>query len=251
MVVLSTDVQTTRRRPQALKASGPPTERVRQGRGDFMAPWTDADAGEPPTFAESFGVAEQAAFAFLVSEHGFHLHEREVGRAGSERGVFGRVAYRSPASADGRSRQVTLTIAPLQLELELELSRTASSPCRIEDLHALAGRGSFPPRQHGLYDAMLEPAQLQAEFMRLAGVLRACGERFFEDDPWLWDDLGARRARLDKDEEVRRTLALSKERFRAGEWEQVIELLAPLERRLGSTATARLAYAKRKVRQGA
>jgi hypothetical protein len=98
---------------------------------------------------------------------------------------------------------------------------------------------------------MHEPEQLQAEFLRLAGVLRACGERFFEDDPWLWEDLGAKRMRRDEDDEVRRTLALSKERFRAREWKQVIELLAPLEYRLGSTATARLAYAKRKVRQGA
>ena len=216
-----------------------------------MASCTDAAADEPPTFADSFGAAEHAAFGFLVSEHGFHAEAREVGRAGSERGVFGRVVYRSPASAEGRSREVTLTIAPLRLELDLELSRTASPPCRIEELHALEGRGSFPGREHGLYDAMHEPELLLAEFQRLASVLRACGERFFEDDPYLWEDLQARRVRHAEDDEVRRTLALSKERFRAREWKQVIELLAPLEYRLGSTATARLAYAKRKARQGA
>ena len=206
---------------------------------------------EPPTFAESFAAAEQAAFGFLVSEHGFRAGEREVGRDGSERGVFGRVVYRSPASAKGHSREVTLKIAPLRLELVLELSRTGSPPCRIEELHDLESRRAFPRREHGLYDAMHEPEQLQAEFMRLAGVLRACGERFFDDDPYLWEDLGAKRMRRAQDDEVRRTLALSKERFRAREWKQVIELLAPLEYRLGSTATARLAYAKRKVRQGA
>ena len=146
---------------------------------------------------------------------------------------------------------MTLTIAPLRLELDLELSRTGSPPCRIEELHALESRDAFPRRQHGLYDAMHEPEQLQAEFMRLAGVLRACGARFFEDDPYLWDDLEAKRARRADDDEVRRTLALSQERFRAREWHQVIDLLAPIQHRLGSTATARLAYAKRKVRQGA
>ncbi|MEO5882009.1 MAG: hypothetical protein ABIQ06_06295 [Caldimonas sp.] len=207
-------------------------------------------AAEPLTFAESFAAAEQAAFDFLVGEHGFQRAEREVGHSGSERGVYGRVVYRSPASAKGLSRAVMLTIAPLRLELELELSRTASPPCRIEELHALEGRGAFPRRQHGLYDAMHEPQQLQAEFMRLAGVLRAFGARFFDDDPYLWEDLEERRMRQAEDDGVRQALVLSKERFRAREWKQVIDILAPLEHRLGTTATARLAYAKRKARQG-
>ena len=206
---------------------------------------------EPPTFAESFAAAEQAALGFLVEEHGFRRDEREVGRAGIDRGVFGRVVSRAPASAKGHSREVTLTIAPLRLELDLKLSRSTSLPCRVEELHALEGRGSFPRRQHGLYDAMHEPEQLQAEFMRLAGVLRACGERFFDDDPYLWEDLGAKRMRRAQDNAVRRTLAQSRERFRARDWAQVIDLLAPIEHRLGRNATARLAYAKQKAGQGA
>ena len=204
-----------------------------------------------PTFAESFAAAEHAALGFLVDEHGFHRDKREVGRAGADRGVVGRVVYRSPASAKGLSREVTLTIAPLRLELELELSRTGSPPCRIEELHALESRLAFPRREHGLYDAMYEPEQLQAEFMRLAGALRACAARFFEDDPYLWEDLEAKRARHADDDAIRRTLEQSKERSRAGQWREVIDLLAPIEHRLGRTASARLAYAKRKVRQGA
>ncbi|HEY5323270.1 MAG TPA: hypothetical protein VIK58_10625, partial [Caldimonas sp.] len=208
-------------------------------------------AADPPSFAESFAAAEQAALGFLVEEHGFRRDEREVGRAGIDRGVFGRVVYRSPASAKGHSREVTLKIAPLRLELVLELSRTGSPPCRIEELHDLESRRAFPRREHGLYDAMHEPEQLQAEFMRLAGVLRACGERFFDDDPYLWEDLGAKRMRRAQDNAVRRTLAQSRERFRARDWAQVIDLLAPIEHRLGRNATARLAYAKQKARQGA
>ena len=208
-------------------------------------------AADPPSFADSFAAAEQAALGFLVEEHGFRRDEREVGRAGIDRGVFGRVVYRSPASAKGHSREVTLKIAPLRLELVLELSRTGSPPCRIEELHDLESRRAFPRREHGLYDAMHEPEQLQAEFMRLAGALRACAARFFEDDPYLWDDLEARRERRAEDEEIRHTLERSKERSRAREWRQVIDLLAPIEHRLGRTATARLAYARRKVRQGA
>ena len=212
---------------------------------------TVAAAADPPSFAESFAAAEQAALGFLVEEHGFHRDEREVGRAGLDRSVFGRVVYRSPASAKGFSREVTLTVAPLRLELDLELSRTGSPPCRIEELHALESRRAFPRREHGLYDAMHEPEQLQAEFMRLAGALRACAARFFEDDPYLWEDLEDRRARRAEDEEIRRTLERSKERSRARQWREVIDLLAPIEHRLGRTASARLAYARRKVSQGA
>ena len=206
---------------------------------------------EPASFAESFCAAEQAAFGFLVGEHGFHRDERPVGRDSAERGVFGRVVYRSPASPEGISREVTLTIAPLRLELELALSRTASPPCRIEELHALEGRGAFPRREHSLYDAMHEPEQLQAEFARLAGVLRAIGARFFDDDPYLWEDLEARRERQAEDDAIRRQLALSRERFRARAWRDVVDILAPLEHRLGRNATARLDYAKRKLREGA
>lgn len=205
---------------------------------------------QAPTFAESFAAAEQAALGFLVGEHGFQRAEREVGRAGLNRGVFGRTVYRSIASAAAASRTVTLTIAPLRLQLELVLARTGEAPCPVEELHALEGHGAFPGRQHGLYDAMHAPEQLEAEFMRLAGVLRACGTRFFDDDRYLWEDLEAKRERRAEDEQVRRTLARSKECFRAREWHQVIELLAPIKHRLGTTASARLAYAKRKARQG-
>src|SRR6185436_3170337 len=56
-------------------------------------------AAEPPTFAESFCAAEQAAFGFLVDEHGFRRDERQVDRGATRHGVVGRVVYRSPASA--------------------------------------------------------------------------------------------------------------------------------------------------------
>jgi hypothetical protein len=210
-----------------------------------------AVAAEPPSFAESFAAAEQAALGFLVEEHGFRRDGPEIGRDRLDRTVVGRVVYRSPASPKGFSREVTLKIAPLRLELELELARTGSAPCRLEELHALESRQAFPRREHGLYDAMHDPEQLQAEFMRLAGALRACAARFFEDDPYLWEDLEDKRARRAEDEEIRRTLERSKERSRAREWRQVVDLLAPIEHRLGRTASARLEYARRKVRQGA
>jgi hypothetical protein len=214
------------------------------------------EAGATPTFEESFAAAEQAAFRFLVDDHGFRLAERQVARGDSQLGVIGRVRYRSaeapgaPGSPEGVARAVELTIAPLRLELELHVSKAASGPYAIEELHALEGQGLFPRREHGLYDAMHDPEQLAAEFERLAGVLRACGTRFFDDDAYLWEDLDVQRQRRAEDEEIRRTLALSQELFRAREWARIVELLSPIEYRLGTRASARLAYAKRKAREG-
>ena len=202
------------------------------------------------TFDESFRSAEQEAFRFLGSAHGFCVVEREVARAGSLQGVVGHVVYQSPGSPQGLARAVRLTIVPLRLQLDLQVSRTTSAAYAIEELHALDGHGLFPAREHGLYDAMHNPGELLAEFTRLAGVLRACGTRFFNDEPDLWDDLDAQRGRRNEDEAIRRTLALSKELFRARDWLGVVELLGPIEFRLGSNASARLAYAKRKMREG-
>lgn len=211
------------------------------------------EGGATPTFEESFAAAEQAAFRFLVDDHGFHLAERQVARADSQLGVIGRVRYRSPGppgSPEGGARAVELTIVPLRLELDLQVSKAACGPYAIEELHALEGQGVFPRRMHGLYDAMHDPEQLAAEFDRLAGVLRACGTRFFDDDEYLWEDLDVQRQRRAEDEEIRRTLALSQELFRAREWARIVELLSPIEYRLGTRASARLAYAKRKAREG-
>jgi hypothetical protein len=213
------------------------------------------EAGAVPTFEESFAAAEQAAFRFLVDDHGFHLAERQVARGNSQVGVIGRVRYRStgspesPGLPESVARAVELTIAPLRLELNLHVSKAASGPYAIEELHALDGEGPFPRREHGLYDAMHNPEELVAEFQRLAGVLRACGARFFEDDAYLWEDLEMQRERRADDEEIRRTLALSQELFRAREWARIVELLSPIEYRLGKRASARLAYAKRKARE--
>jgi hypothetical protein len=211
------------------------------------------EAGATPTFEESFAAAEQAAFRFLVDDHGFQLAERQVARGDSQLGVIGRVRYRStepPDSPESPARAVELTIAPLRLELDLHVSKAGSGPYAIEELHALEGQGLFPRREHGLYDAMHDPDQLAAEFDRLAGVLRACGTRFFDDDAYLWEDLEVQRQRRAEDEEIRRTLALSQELFRAREWARIVELLSPIEYRLGTRASARLAYAKRKSREG-
>lgn len=199
------------------------------------------------TFEESFCACEEEAFGFLVVEHGFVRAAREVRTGIAVGGVHAQVTYRASETDPESAREVTLAIAPLRLELDLEIACRAAGGYQIEELHALEARSPFPQRIHGLYDAMHEPAQLLAEFERLAGALRACGRRFFNDEPSLWDDLLAERERRAEAERTSATLARAKEAFYARDWLEVVALLAPLEARLGRRASARLAYARRKA----
>ncbi len=199
------------------------------------------------SFENVFRRAEEQAFLFLTTEYGFRAVARQVDRVSSAHGVFGRAVYQSGAISPGFGRKVELYIAPLRLELDLEVSGHGYGPYTIEELHALDGEGLLPGREHGLYDAMHNPEELLAEFTRLAKILRAAGARFFADSPIVWEALHAQRERRAEDEETTRTLALAKELFHERDWSRVVSLLSPIEGRLGNRASARLAYAKRKV----
>jgi len=161
--------------------------------------------------------------------------------------VHALVRYRASRIDADSGREVALWIAPLRLELGLEIGCSAAGTFRVEELHAIESSAPFPQRAHGLYDAMLDPELLLAEFERLAGALRGCGRRFFNDEPQLWDDLTAARERGLDAERMRGVLARAKQAFYARDWLGVVALLAPIERRLGRRASARLAYARRKA----
>jgi hypothetical protein len=198
------------------------------------------------SFDESFCACEEEALRFLVDEHGFRRARRAAER-GEDGGVHAIAVYRASARDPESGREVVLSIAPLRLELGLSVACTAAGAFTIEELHALEGRDAFPQRVHGLYDAMLDPELLLAEFVRLADVLRGCGRRFLNDEPQLWDDLLAVRERRADGERMRDVLAHAKEAFYARDWLGVVALLAPIEARLGRRASARLAYARRKA----
>ena len=201
------------------------------------------------TFDESFCACEEEALGFLVDEHGFARARRAIERGSDGDGVHAAVVYRASGIDAESGREVALSVAPLRLELHLEIGCAAAGTFAIEELHAIESREPFPQRIHSLYDAMLEPELLLAEFSRLAEVLRGCGRRFFNDEPQLWDDLVAARGRdLDADR-MRDVLARAKEAFYARDWLGVVALLAPIEKRLGRRASARLAYARRKALQ--
>lgn len=204
-------------------------------------------SGAAVTFEESFCACEDEALRFLVADHGFRRTTREIDRGNEPGAVQAQAVYRASEVDPESGREVVLRIAPLRLELGLQIASTAAGAFSIEELHALDGREPFPQRVHGLYDAMLEPEQLLAEFDRLGRLLRECGRRFFNDEPALWDDLQERRERRAESERIRDVLAEAKDAFYARDWLQVVALLAPIESRLGRRASARLAYARRKA----
>ena len=208
-----------------------------------------ADPTPMATFEESFCACENEALRFLVVEHGFRRASRTVALGPGHGGVQGRATYCAAATPAAARREVTLHIAPLRRDLGLQLAGESSAPFSIEELHALDGTGPFPQRVHGLYDAMHDPEQLRFEFMRLAGVLRDCGRRFFNDEPSLWDDLERERRRQADDAAIKAILVRAKASFHARDWPSVVSLLGPLEHRLGRTASARLAHARRRERR--
>ena len=199
------------------------------------------------TFEESFCACEDEALRFLVAEHGFRRAMREVDRGVRPGGVHAQVVYQASETDAESGREVVLSIVPLLLALNLQIASRASGAFTIEELHAVDGSGAFPQRMHGLYDAMHEPEQLLAEFVRLADVLQACGRRFFNDEQSLWDDLQALRAQRAEAAHTKDILARAKEAFHARDWLGVVALLAPIQARLGTRATARLEYARRKA----
>jgi hypothetical protein len=210
-------------------------------------PPTGRPASLTLTFEESFCACEEEALRFLVAEHGFRRAAREVDKGSGPGGVHAQVVYQATDTDPESGREVVLSIAPMLLALNLQIASTGSGAYTIEELHALDGKGPFPQRMHGLYDAMHEPEQLLAEFVRLAGALQACGRRFLNDEPSLWDDLLAERERHAEAEHIKDILGRAKEAFHGRDWLGVVALLAPLEARLGRRASARLAYARRRA----
>jgi hypothetical protein len=183
-----------------------------------------------------------------VDEYGLRAVAREVTEGQTQFGVYAFVTYAAVSQSSCSSPEgwkVTLSLAPLRLELDLLVSNRSGSEYSIEELHALQGQGPFPPRQHGLYEAMHSPEELLAEFSRLASVLRAAGGRFFAGDPTLWSDLAAQRDRRTQDDEDKRAVAQSELAFQAKDWCRVVQLLEPMASRLGKAPSARLAYARK------
>ena len=187
----------------------------------------------------------------MTSDHAFRLVDKQIVDDGTSL-TLGAVSYAEtlPSNEPNDSKRfVTLSIAPARLELDLDigLSDYRDSRYSIYELHHFMVGGDFPPRTHNLSEAVRDVGQLLAEFERLTTILRTCGDRFFEGDPSLWDDLRLERFRLSQIQQGSYVLRDAEKAFKAKKWEGVLSLLEPLSNRLGKVDAARLSYAKKQL----
>jgi hypothetical protein len=204
-------------------------------------------------FKDVFCEAESKAMDFLVSKYAFRVANKEVIDKTGTMNVVGIITYVETLPANKSSndeRFVTLSVAPLRLELDLDFGiGNRKNFFTIYELHRLAGDGSFPQRQHDLYEAMHDTAQLLAEFKRLTDVFQNCGHRFFAGDKSLWDDLKQQRL---SETQTRTDILASRnaeKAFKAKLWEKAASFLEPRENRLNEIDAARLKYARKQLRK--
>ncbi|MBX7244121.1 MAG: hypothetical protein K1X53_01405 [Candidatus Sumerlaeaceae bacterium] len=201
-------------------------------------------------FEEAFYAAEEEALGFLVRDHGFRALERMA----SEEDGFAYTTYVQnlpPEPANTYPRYVTLTMEPLRPALDLSIANEPGDTYTVAELYRLVRDLPMVPFEHNLSDEMHDPAQMAAEFTRLADVLRQCGARFFGGDHTLWADLHALRVALAHEQQDQRALAAADTAFHAHDWHQVAELLRPMEGRLHHAEAAKLAHAEKRLREEA
>jgi hypothetical protein len=203
-----------------------------------------------PTFEESFRVAEEIAMRFLQTDFDFAATHRRITDDGtmSTGGVARYESKGHSTSGAPRGWSVTLSFFPFRLESDLEISNESGAAFSVGELHQLERGAGLPAREHNLYESTRDADSQRAEFERLASALRVSGDRFFRGDVTLWSDLNAQRRRAVQDQEDRTRLLDSERAFKAQDWVQVVRLLEPASSGLPPAATARLAYARKKLR---
>lgn len=205
------------------------------------------------TFEQIFNKAQYNAFTFLISEYSFERTAYNVTGNKDSMWQYGTVTYESLYSLDAPAKNlsfVTLRVAPLRLELDLDigLSNYKADRYSIYELHQLECSGDFPPRKHGLYDAMNDVTKLTEVFNTLMDVLRKCGNRYFSFDNTLWDDLKNQRKREAQAYSDLTTSSDAEQAFKEKKWTTLVKLLESMEDRLSELQKARLKYAHKQLK---
>ena len=100
----------------------------------------------------------------------------------------------------------------------------------------------------GVYDGFGDLEKMCDQYMVLANVLKDHGTRFLANDPSLWDEVQRLRESRNRERQYQENSRMAESAFKAGDWQRAIELLEDLGENRSKLQTARLAKARKRIR---
>jgi len=203
-----------------------------------------------------FANAARNALSFLVADHGFA--EDSITLPNNSNSVYATYAitYTRREECTLLPLFVRLSDTPARGELYLECIAGARHErvCDVGELMAVAMPGSELKLDSAVSHAIGHPGVMREQFKTLANALKSHGDRFFDQDDTLWDDVhGVREDFLRQHEcdarnrAAQQSLHESELAFKAKDWRRVVSLLDSLDAMLTKAQSARLSYARKQL----
>jgi len=204
------------------------------------------------TTSDAFVLAARNSLSFLEDDHGFTLTEAIAPPEVLSNHSLYKVTYRKMAS---RSPElfVCLSTAPVRLEQDLEFGRDwppeFHNTINVFELLAVESPNAQIAFTSGVYDGFGDQEKMSDQYTALANVLQNHGTRFFANDQSLWDDVQRLRESRNREREYHEISRMAESAFKEDDWQRAIELLEDLGENRSKLQTARLAYARKRIRE--
>lgn len=154
---------------------------------------------------------------------------------------------------------VRLSVTPARGELYLEciagMLHNRERACDVRELVAIETSGSALEFDKAVSQAIGHPEAMREQFKTYATALENFGDRFFDQDDTLWDDVRSLRkdclqqyecdARSRADQQLLHESELA---FKAKDWQRVVSLLNNVDAVLTEAQSKRLSYARKHLR---
>ncbi len=202
--------------------------------------------------SDAFVLAARRSLSFLENDHGFKLTETIAPPEVRSNHSLYKITYRKRAS---RSSElfVCLSTAPVRLEQDLEFGRgwppEYENTINVFELLAIESPDTQITFTSGVYDGFGDPEKMCDQYTALANVLKNHGTRFLANDPWLWDEVQRLRESRNREREYHENSRMAESAFKAGDWQRAIELLEDLGENRSTLQAARLANARKHIRE--
>jgi hypothetical protein len=208
-------------------------------------------------FVNEFENAARNALSFLVADRGFA--EDSVTLPNDANSVYATYAITyARRECTSLPLFVRLSDTPARGELYLECIagtlHNRDRTCDVRELMAIAMPGSALKFDTAVSHAIGHPGLMREQFKTLANALKNHGDRFFDQDGTLWDDVRAVRENCLRQYEcdalnraAQRSMRESELAFKAKDWQRVVSLLGSLGAGLTKAQSARLSYARKQL----